>query len=197
MIVRHGLGHLICEPINYQGQLTVGHNSVVGYGDDAGPVNIGRDLTIGAFSIVERNVTIGDGCAIGNYCTVYSDATIGNNVKLLSGSRVYWDARVGDGAIVNGYVSADVIVEAEVRFFGRIAHSHRNHTRDWETTKEPSPIFRRGCFIGVGALIVGAVTIGEDAYVAAGEVVRTDIPAGTIYYKGRVFEKASFRGLIV
>ena len=197
MIKTRGLNQLICEPISYQGNLTVGHCSVVGYGDDVGPVTIGKDLTIGAFSILERNVTIGDDCEIGNYCTVYSDATIGSNVKLLSGSRVYWDAQVGDDAIVNGYVSADVIIEAGVRFFGRIAHSHRNHMRDWETTKEPSPIFRRRCFIGIGALIVGAVTIGEDAYVAAGEIVRSDIPDGTVYYKGKVFEKASFRGLIV
>lgn len=197
MIIEHGLNISIAPSLEYQGDLTVGHCSIIGCGDAAGPISIGRDVTIGAFSIVESNVVVGDRCEIGNYCTVYSESRLGDNVKVLSGSRVYWKAQVGDRAIVNGYVSANVVIESDVRFFGRIAHSHRNHTLDWESTEEPSPVFRRGCFVGVGAMIVGAVTIGENAYIAAGEIVRCDIPADTVFYKSRMFPKASFRGLIV
>jgi acetyltransferase-like isoleucine patch superfamily enzyme len=197
MIKTMGTGHYIADCIDHKGELTIGHCSAVGYGDAPGRAVFGMDVKIGAFSIIERNVTVGDNCEIGNHCMVFSDARIGRRVKLLSGSRVYWDADVGDDAIINGYVSGNVIVENSVRFFGRIAHSHRDHTRDWETTIEPSPVFRAGCFIGLGALIVGAITIGENAYVAAGETVRSDVPPNTVFYKGSLHDKRFFRGLIV
>jgi acetyltransferase-like isoleucine patch superfamily enzyme len=37
--------------------------------------------------------------------------------------------------------------------------------------------FRRGCYIGAGALILPGVTVGEGAVVAAGAVVTRDVPA--------------------
>ena len=36
--------------------------------------------------------------------------------------------------------------------------------------------FRRGCYIGAGALILPGVTVGEGAVVAAGAVVTRDVP---------------------
>lgn len=187
----------MCDSISFQGELTVGHCSTLGYGGDSGEVSIGYNLKIGAFVAVERNVIIGDNCEIGNYCTVHSDSKIGNNVKILSGSTVYWGAVIGDGAIINGNISERVVIEQDVRFFGKIAHSHRDHTRDWDTTEEPSPVFRRGSFIGLGAMIVGAINIGENAYVAAGEIVRADLPDNSVFYKNSVYDKKKFRGLIV
>jgi acetyltransferase-like isoleucine patch superfamily enzyme len=37
-------------------------------------------------------------------------------------------------------------------------------------------IFRKGCYIGAGALILPGVTVGEGAVVAAGAVVTRDVP---------------------
>jgi acetyltransferase-like isoleucine patch superfamily enzyme len=37
-------------------------------------------------------------------------------------------------------------------------------------------IFKRGCYVGAGALILPGVTIGEGAVVAAGAVVTRDVP---------------------
>ena len=40
--------------------------------------------------------------------------------------------------------------------------------------------FKRGCYIGAGALILPGVTVGEGAVVAAGAVVTRDVPAHQI-----------------
>jgi maltose O-acetyltransferase len=37
-------------------------------------------------------------------------------------------------------------------------------------------IFKRGCYVGAGALILPGVTVGEGAVVAAGAVVTRDVP---------------------
>jgi acetyltransferase-like isoleucine patch superfamily enzyme len=40
--------------------------------------------------------------------------------------------------------------------------------------------FRRGCYVGAGALVLPGVTVGEGAVVAAGAVVTRDVPPGVI-----------------
>lgn len=196
MIIEEGENIFVSNSIDYEGTLTIGHCSIIGKKSEHSNIYIGLNLQIGAFSIIENDVLIGDNCEIGNYCTIYSDSKIGNDVKILSGSRVYWDAVVGNRCIINGYVSANVIIEDDVRFFGRIAHSHRDHTLDWENTVEESPIFKKGSFIGLGALIIGAVVIGEGAYISAGEKIQYNVPPNSIVYKGKMYNKEIFRGLI-
>ena len=41
-------------------------------------------------------------------------------------------------------------------------------------------VFKRGCYIGAGALILPGVTIGEKAVVAAGAVVTKDVPPNVV-----------------
>ena len=41
-------------------------------------------------------------------------------------------------------------------------------------------VFKRGCYLGAGALVLPGVTVGEHAVVAAGAVVTKDVPARTI-----------------
>ena len=200
MINKIGLNIMIDQSVEFFGDAEIGHCSAIGYDDgtmsDSGITKIGKNVKIGAFTIVEKNCIIGDCVEIGNYCTIYEDAIIGDRVKILTGSRIYWGAKIGSESIINAIISANVIIEDSVRFFGRIAHSHRNHTLDWETTEELSPLFKKNCFIGLGALIIGNITIGERAYVAAGEVLRFDLPPDTVFYKGKIHDKQNFRGLI-
>ena len=40
------------------------------------------------------------------------------------------------------------------------------------------PIFRKGCRIGVNAVVFGGVEVGAGAVVGAGSIVREDVPAG-------------------
>ena len=41
-------------------------------------------------------------------------------------------------------------------------------------------VVRRRAAIGSGAIILGGVTIGEDAMIGAGAVVTSDVPAGVL-----------------
>jgi acetyltransferase-like isoleucine patch superfamily enzyme len=46
---------------------------------------------------------------------------------------------------------------------------------------EPSPSIGESAFIGLGAVIIGGVVIGDGAYVAAGSVVTKDASPGRLY----------------
>ena len=61
---------------------------------------------------------------------------------------------------------------------------------------EPSPIIKRGSVVGVGAILIGKITIGPRAYVAAGERVTCDVPEGMVLKGGELSPITAFRGLI-
>jgi len=198
MIIKKGLNIYISPATKYIDQIEIGHSSIIGdYDDYVNPVKIGKNFRLGSFCKISKNVTIGDDCVIEDNCFIYHDTKIGNNVRIVTGSRISARCQIGNNAIINGSISQRVIIEENVRFFGRIAHSHYDHTLDWTTTAEPSPIFKKGCIIGVNTLIIGEVEIGENSYVAAGEVVRCNIPPESVYLKGQIFEKSHFRGIII
>jgi acetyltransferase-like isoleucine patch superfamily enzyme len=88
------------------------------------------------------------------------------------------------------------VVGDNVTFQGNTAHSHKDATGDWDETVEPSPVIKSGSVVGVGALLIGGITIGPRSYVAAGELVNCDVPPETVFRGGKLRPLADFRGVI-
>lgn len=174
----------------------IGDFSIIG-NEQLSPTIIGNDVDIGDYCKITGDVKIGNNCSIEDGCYIYKKTELGENVRILTGSKIFGKSTIGSNSIINGNVSQRVTIEENVRFFGRIAHSHRNHTLDWKTTVEKSPVFRKGCFVGIGALIIGPIEIGENAYVGAGEVVRYNVPANHAFLNGKIIPKNKLRGLII
>lgn len=197
MITYNGYSSFVASDTKYLTQLKVGHCTIIGDIDCDSNIVIGENLTVGAFCKIDRDVIIGNNCIIEDNCLLYHSTSIGNHVQIVSGSRISARCIIGDNVIINGLIPQRVIIEDDVRYFGRIAHSHYNHTLPWKTTIEPSPILRKGCMVGVNSLLIGSIEIGENSYISAGEIVRSDIPANSVLYKGQVFPKSYFRGILV
>ena len=51
---------------------------------------------------------------------------------------------------------------------------------------EPSPIIKTGSVIGIGAILIGGITIGPRAYIAAGEIVKCDVPREQVLHNGKL-----------
>ncbi len=174
----------------------IGHGSIIGYGEGKRAPVLGPGVSIGAFCVVHWDSEIGEGVTIDHYCRIGAGARVGAATRVLYGSQLFDDCVIGERCIVGGDVSDRVVMEDDVTFMGEIAHSHRDPTLDWDTTQEPSPVFKRGCVVGVGALILGGVTIGKGAYVGAREVIRTDVPPRTVVINGQRSRLEQWRGFI-
>lgn len=187
------------EPI-YRSKVNISNNVIIGdyviIGSKHGNVDIGEDTTIGDYCKIEGDVVIGKNCTIGDYSLICKRTIIGNDVIIMPGSKIYGKCTIGNNVIINANLSQRVDLEDNVRFFGRVAHSHRDHTLDWKTTEEMSPVIRKGAIVCIDALIIGAVEIGENSYISAREIVRFNIPKNKILYKGQLFDKDKFRGFI-
>ena len=127
--------------------------------------NIGKDTNIWQFCVVLSGAVIGDNCNICSHVFIENDVKIGNNVTIKCGVQI-WDGMI---------IEDDVFIGANVTFTNDCYPKSRN--KNWKL--EPV-IIKRGASIGANATILPGVTIGENAMVAAGAVVVSDVPANTI-----------------
>ena len=54
----------------------------------SGKAELGDNITVGAYSIIEDDVEIGDGCNIDTHVVIYDGARIGNRVSIYQGASV-------------------------------------------------------------------------------------------------------------
>lgn len=189
----------IHDNVTFGDAVSIGHCSCIGYGNVQGQTTaIGHNVRIGAFCVINLGATIYDNVEIDHYCRINSGSTIGADSKILYGVQVFDNVRVGERCIIGGDLADRTIVEDDVTFMGEIAHSHRqaSSSLEWDSVAEPSPVICRGSVVGVHALIIGGVTIGPQSYIAAGEIVRADIPPRTVLYKGKLLPLERWRGII-
>lgn len=180
--------------------VTIGHASCIGYGLDGQGLKtiIGNNVTIGAFCIISLGARIGDNVELDHYCRVDSGSVIGNNTKILYSVQVFENVEIGENCIIGGDLIDRAIVEDNVTYMGHMAHGYRSpgNIQDWDTMVQPSPLIGHNSVIGERAMIIGGVSIGPESYIAAGEIVRTNIPARSVLYKGKLMPIESWRGLL-
>jgi serine acetyltransferase len=177
--------------------VTIGHCSIIGYGDESDEATIIEDgVIIGAFCTVQLGAVLRSGVSLDDYSKVCRGAEVGTMTRLLYAKHISEEAQIGANCIIGGHVADRTIIEDNVTFMGEIAHSHHNATLDWDKTEEESPVIRRGSVVGVNALIIGPRKIGPCAYVGAGEIVRTDVGEGMLLSKGVLEPLKKHRGLI-
>ncbi|WP_295232997.1 DapH/DapD/GlmU-related protein [Sediminibacterium sp.] len=174
----------------------IGHGSCIGFGEpDGTEIVIGDDVIIGAYCVIHFDVKIGSGCMLDHYCRISEEVEIGKNTRLLYGKHIYESVRIGENCIIGGHVADRTVIQDNVTYMGEIAHSHRDPTLDWDENVEPSPIIYKGSFVGVNAILVGGIKVGPSAYIAAGEIARTDVPEGQLLYQGELKNLSEMRGM--
>ena len=62
---------------------------------------IGKNVTIGPFSVIEAGVIIGDDSNIGSHTVIDQKTTIGKNCKIFSNIHIYHGTNIGDNAIIH------------------------------------------------------------------------------------------------
>ena len=117
---------------------------------------IAQDARIGPFAHLRSETVVGKAARIGNFVET-------KKTSLGEGSKANHLTYLGDATIGNG-----VNVGA-----GTITCNYDG------TEKHPTTIGDR-VFIGSGTELIAPVTLGNDAYVAAGSCITNDVPAGAL-----------------
>ncbi len=131
-------------------------------------------------AIVDELCEIGDGTKIWHFCHVMAGARLGRNCVLGQNVFVADTVVIGDNVKIQNNVSVYAGVELENDVFcgpSCVFTNVRNPRAQvvrrgtYERT-----LVRRGATIGANATVVCGTTVGRYAFVAAGAVVRRDVP---------------------
>jgi UDP-2-acetamido-3-amino-2,3-dideoxy-glucuronate N-acetyltransferase len=131
------------------------------YIDDG--ARIGRGTKIWHFCHIMPGAAIGERCRLGQNVVVMPGTRIGNNVKIQNNVSIY-----------EGVVLEDDVFCGPSCVFTNVLNprSHVSRKDEYRQT-----LVKRGGSIGANATIVCGVTLGEFAFVGAGAVVTSDVPA--------------------
>jgi len=181
----------------FDGEAVVGFCSRIGHQATAeDSVRIGNGGRIGAFCIIEAGAQLAEYVEVDHYCRIGSGVQIGARTRILYRAQIFDEVTIGKKCIISGELVDRTVVGDNVTFQGNTAHSHTDATGDWDQTEEPSPVIRNGSVVGVDAILIGGITIGPRAYVAAGEIVTCDVPEEMVLKGGELKPLSHFRGLI-
>ncbi|HXI63663.1 MAG TPA: acyltransferase [Gemmatimonadales bacterium] len=131
------------------------------YVDDG--AQVGRGTKIWHFCHVMPGAVIGERCSIGQNVVVMPGTRIGTNVKIQNNVSIYEGVTLED----------DVFCGPSCVFTNVLnPRSHVSRKHEYRET-----LVKRGASIGANATIVCGVTLGEYAFIGAGAVVTSDVPA--------------------
>jgi acetyltransferase-like isoleucine patch superfamily enzyme len=176
---------VIGEGATLQDNVVVGKPLVLGPRSTASreeppPARIGDGATVCAGAVVVAGAQVGTRAVIGDQSHVRERSVVGEGTVVGRGSAVDNDVSIGDrvriqtGCYVTAYstIEDDAFVAPGVTFTND--HTMARHGPD-------APIrgatLRRACRVGGGVVLLPAIEIGEEAFVAAGAVVTRDVPA--------------------
>ena len=155
--VSHGSGRFIKKSFKQLGIDVVFEYGVLVFHPES--MMIGRHVYVGHYTILKgyykNQLVIGDRVWIGQGCLLHS----------AGGIRIGNDVGIGPGVKI--VTSTHRLDEANTP----IVHA---------TVDYAPVVIEDGCDIGVGAIILPGVRIGQGAQIAAGAVVTRDVPAHTI-----------------
>jgi bifunctional UDP-N-acetylglucosamine pyrophosphorylase/glucosamine-1-phosphate N-acetyltransferase len=171
-------------------------------------VTIGGGTVIHPGVTLEGRTRIGANCHIRSWVRI-TDSTIGDNVSIndscvIVGSRVDDDGRVGpfahlrpgshmkDRSRVGNFVELKKTVLGEGSKANHLAYlgdatigagvnvGAGTITCNYDGVKKHPTVIEDGAFIGSDSQLVAPVTIGAEAYVAAGSSITEDVPPGAL-----------------
>ena len=127
------------------------------------------------FSII-KDCKIGKGTVIKDYTNLYK-VTIGKNSKI--GAFVYIEegAVIGNNVVIRPHsvITEGIVIEDNV-FIGQDVHTINDlYPNTRKIAKVLRTVIKKNSVIGTGSIIF-PVTIGKNAFVAAGAVVTKDVP---------------------
>lgn len=167
-----GSGTHIAPNVHLTGHTVIGKNVTVGFNTEIESATIGDDVTIRQSVILES--TIGAGTTVGPFTYVRPNCVVGEHVKLGDFVEIK-NSNIGNGTKLSHltYVG-DADVGEKINFgCGTVVVNYDGKTKH-------RTVIEDNAFIGCNTNLVAPVTVGKNAFTAAGSTITEDIPADTL-----------------
>ncbi len=160
------------------------------------------DIKFGKDVVIEPNVFFGRGVSIGNNCRIRSfsyieKAKVGDNVVVGPFARLRPNTILENDVHVGNFVeikNSNVGSKTKVNHLSYIGDSSLGQsanigagtiTANYDGINKSKTIIGDKSSIGSNSVLVAPVNIGDEAVVAAGSVVRRDVPEGSLHVESK------------
>lgn len=169
-----------CVPLELGRNCSIDFGVLLGYPPgrpvERKPVRIGDDAHIRSGSVIYASVEIGNGFETGHGVIVREGTRIGRDCAIWNHSTIDYDCILGDRVRIhcNVYVAQYTVLEDDVFLAPGVSIANDPHPICTKCMQGPT--IKAGARVGVGAIILPHVIIGENSLVGAGSVVVKDVP---------------------
>ena len=137
-------------------------------------VIIGKDTVIHPNTIIKNGVIIGENCEIGPNAYIRENCIIGNEVKIGNCVELK-NVKIGNRTKVPHFI---YLGDCEVGEDSNIGCG--TITCNYDGKNKNRTIIGNRAFIGSNTNLVAPVTVGNDAFIAAGSTITEDVPDGKL-----------------
>ena len=132
-------------------------------------VSVGNSTRVWGLAQVREGASLGQGCIVGRGAYIDAGVQVGDRCKIQNNALVYAPATLEDGVFVGpAAVLTNDRYPRAVNPDGSLKSG-----QDWEPA---GVLVREGAALGAHSTVIGGVTVGRWAVVAAGAVVTRDVP---------------------
>lgn len=148
--------------------LKVGSHCIIGDG-----AVLYRGSVIGSNTMVADQAFIRERCILGEYVIVGRGVCLENRVEVGHHTKIQTGA----------YITAYTQIEEHVFIAPMVTTTNDNYMGRTEARFKAikGPCIKKGARIGGGAILLPGVTVGEEAFIAAGALVTKDVAAKQVY----------------
>lgn len=125
---------------------------------------VAQDAVISGWTYIGEGARIGSGTKLGNFVNVDKHCVIGKNCNLQVYVVLSMGTEVGDGTFFAGHASV----------------ADEKYPMAGPQIRKPA-IIGRNVVVGMGALIIGGVKIGDNSVIAMGSCVTKDVPPNEVW----------------
>lgn len=127
--------------------------------------SIPESTRVWQYVVILEGAVIGENCNICSHSFIENDVTVGNNVTVKCGVFL-WDG---------------IVLEDNVQIGPNVTFTNDKYPRAKQAFELKRTTVKFGASIGAASVILGGITIGENAMIGAGSVVTKDIPANELW----------------
>jgi acetyltransferase-like isoleucine patch superfamily enzyme len=140
------------------------------------PLTIGANARIRSGSVLYAGSTIGKSLETGHNVTIREENILGDEVKIWNNSTIDYGCKIGSRVRIhcNVYIAQFTIIEDEVFLAPGVSIANDLHPICMGCLK--GPVLKKGARIGINAVLLPHISIGEYALIGAGSVVTRDVP---------------------
>ncbi len=184
----NGVRFSIAQNVHIDLEVSIGSGTEIGAGVQLRKgTNIGSDCRIGDFSVIENSV-IADKAIVHSH-SVITDSKIETHAEVGPFAHVRNHALIGTNSVIGNFVEVKKSIigsKTKAKHLSYLGDAHIGNdvnigagtiTCNHNGSKKNVTTINDGAYIGTNNSLVAPVTIGKNAYTAAGSTITEDVPS--------------------